>query len=86
MALPVAALQAFCIVIFETGPRALNSYPESARPEIMEYAAQVKQYNLVVYDTTLAAGRVTQAQYDTIVSMMPPVAAPAAEQQTESTE
>lgn len=86
MALPVAALQAFCIVVFETGPRALNSYPESAWSEIMGHAVHVKQYSLSVYDATLAAGRITQAQYFDIVSMMPPAAAPASEQQTKSTE
>ncbi|MFD1886840.1 hypothetical protein [Paenibacillus wenxiniae] len=86
MALPAAALQAFCIVVFETGPRALNSYPESAWPEIMGHATQVKQYSIGVYDTTLAAGRITQAQYDAIVGMMPPAIVPTAEQQTESTE
>lgn len=84
MALPTAALQAFCIVVFETGPRPLSSYPESAWPEIMGHATQVKQYSLSVYDATLAAGRITQAQYDAIVSMMPP--APTTESQEELTE
>ncbi len=85
MALPPAALNVYCITIFETGSRTLSQFKEAWQEEIKVHAVQVKQYPLSVYDATLAAGRITQAQYYDIVSMMPPAAAPASEQ-TESTE
>lgn len=86
MALPPAALNVYCITIFETGSRTLSQFQPSWQEEIKVHAVQVKQYPVSVYDTTLAAGRITQAQYNAIVGMMPPAADPASEQQTESTE
>lgn len=75
MALPPAALNVYCITIFETGSRTLSQFKEAWQEEIKVHAVQVKQYPLSVYDTTLAAGRITQAQYDAMVSMTPPIPA-----------
>ncbi len=86
MALPPAALNVYCITIFETGSRTLSQFQPSWQEEIKVHAVQVKKYLIAVYDNTLVAGRITQQQYDALVDMMPPVAVPAAEQQTESTE
>ncbi|GGJ11572.1 hypothetical protein [Paenibacillus hunanensis] len=86
MALPVAALDIYCITIFETGSRTLSQFHPAWQEEIKTHAVQFKRYQVTVYDTTLTAGRITQAQYDAIVGMIPPAASPAAERQIESTE
>ncbi len=86
MPLPAGALSVYCTTIFDTGSRTLSQFLPATQEEIKVHAVQVKQYPVSVYDTTLAAGRITQAQYNAIVGMMPPAADPASEQQTESTE
>lgn len=69
MATPTGALNVFCELIFEYKSRTMDSYPLSVRPEIMSHAINIKQYSRSIFDATLEAGKITQAQYDTMSAM-----------------